>query len=288
MTYGGAVLAQNVMVDYNKNGKYKSEIRDNHASRYGGAICSLGNTYLDGTTLTYNTAYYKGGAIYCTNADIRRSTVSHNQAQESWGGGIYAENNVIIDGSTLSENFAQESGGAIAADTVTFKNGALFYENKANYGCGGAIWTLKITNSDVTGVTFCGNAAGEGMIEAGFMGEDYGCYGGALYIDEETQVTFNYCSFLGNYALEKGGAIFMDSTSSKLTLKNNVFAGNYVPTMCFGEGSCVYTYGKFEKICNNYWSENNPTSDNSELIEWRFLIPNKHHTDENPATSSPF
>lgn len=109
---------------------------------------------------------------------------------------------------------------------------------------------------------------------------DCKCYGGAIYIHGDNSVTFSNCTFFSNLAIGKCGAIYMNSGSSYLTLKNNHFYGNMATVD--DEGSCVYTYGHFKDISNNYWHGETPSSDNNLLIEHISIFPNKHHEDSNP------
>ena len=286
-TFGGAVYAQTVRVDSISNMvNGKSVFRGNRADYIGGAIYSEGNTYLNNTILTSNIAYEDGGAIHCGNAEVRKSTLSYNKAEDGSGGAIDADHNVKIDDCTFCGNHAADTAGAIYTESITFLSNAMFKENEAGYGCGGAIWTCEITNSEVSHISFCENSAGFSAGEG--LDDDSGCYGGAIFIAGEITVTFYQCQFFGNYARDKGGAIYMSDSDSCLSLKDNFFTGNFVPTEYSGEGSCVYTCGNFDKISHNFWNGNDPSSDNSQLIEYRFLIPNKHHSDENPAKSPPF
>ena len=58
--------------------------------------------------------------------------------------------------------------------------------------------------------------------------------GGAIYINKENRITFSQCVFVNNHCGNKGGAIYLDSSSSHLTLVNNIFASNSAK-----EGDCI-------------------------------------------------
>ena len=90
-------------------------------------------------------------------------------------------------------------------------------------------------------------------------------------------MTFSQCVFVNNHCNDEGGAIYLDSYSSHLTLSNNIFVSNSAGK----KGQVVYNYGKYDSIYENWWGGKNPSSDNDELIEWK-LISDDHHSDSNP------
>lgn len=83
-----------------------------------------------------------------------------------------------------------------------------------------------------------------------------------------------------NYCTGKGGAINLDSSSSHLTLINNLFMSNSANH----EGQTVFNSGYYDKVSNNWWGNQNPSSSNDQLVEWKFLPweSNVHHSDSSP------
>ena len=69
-----------------------SNLYQNHADVYGGAIGNYGTLAISTTTLDSNSAVTRGGGIYNYEGgqiDMKQSTLSRNTAQT--GGGIYSE-----------------------------------------------------------------------------------------------------------------------------------------------------------------------------------------------------
>ncbi len=100
-----------------------SQLYQNHASFYGGAIGNYGALNIMTTTLDSNTAVTRGGGIYDYEGgqlDIEQSTLSRNTS--TTGGGVYSEffihNNsgIVLTNSTLSGNSASKDGGGIYAE----------------------------------------------------------------------------------------------------------------------------------------------------------------------------
>ena len=280
--FGGAIYAGTVNVNpYETIVSFTTKFLNNYAEVDGGAIYSEGLTITNYCILEGNGAYNSGGAIFCGNSIVQNSRIISNHAKNGYGGGIYTLHNIKVDNCSFDFNQASESGGAINTNSITFtKTNSFFHENSAYYGAGGAIWTQEITNTEVSNMVFSCNGAGTKMSDSDYS-DDYGCNGGAIYIGDKNSVTFSGCTFSGNYAYNKGGAIYMDTRNSKISIKNNHFDGNHVGIE-EGEGSCIYTYGKYGTIYNNFWHGSKPTSDNDVLIEWIPLLPNKHHEDTDP------
>ena len=68
--------------------------------------------------------------------------------------------------------------------------------------------------------------------------------------NSENSVTFSKCIFINNHCGDEGGAIYLDSRSSHLTLKNNCFMGNIADD----EGQNVFNSGFYDNIEKNWWS----------------------------------
>jgi CSLREA domain-containing protein len=161
------------------------------ASITGGAgIFSQGTLTVDSSTLSSNTAAYKGGGLLtwagtATNTTVINSTVSLNTAKS--GGGLSNEgaaSTVDLRNSTLSSNTS--NGGA------THGGGGML-----NY-----LGIVKMTNSTVSGNLSTNTGGGI---------ENYG------------SVTLTNSTMTGNSATVNGGGIY---TESVVTTGNSLIAGN--------------------------------------------------------------
>ncbi len=100
-----------------------SNLHNNHADYYGGAIGNYGTLVISSTTLDANSASMRGGGLYDYEGGqvaIEQSTLSGNSAQS--GGGIYSELFIhnsaalTLTNSTLSGNTAVHDGAGLYAD----------------------------------------------------------------------------------------------------------------------------------------------------------------------------
>lgn len=164
-------------------------------------------TVLHGCIVADNSATANGGGIRNSGGatlDIRGCVISGNTAGSS-GGGIHNDNSTLmISTSTLSDNTAGESGGAILNDG-RMSTGILQIDrctlsgNVAAYA--GAIYNAARSNAAaiIESSTFSGNSAGG----TGAVYND-GAWGGFA------QLSFNACTFSGNYSGGGGGTIRND------------------------------------------------------------------------------
>lgn len=280
---GGAIycFGSNKEVKVNPNQMITSYdtffINNKAKNNKGGAIYCEGKVTTMNAVFKGNEALVDGGAIYSEkDVSTTHTLYESNKANGAtysrcWGGAIRAEGNVKVDRSNFTNNYAENSGGAIYADTVSFAySKSYFTGNTAYKASGGAIYANRI-ETGVNGVEFMNNRAG--VIS--------GDHGGAIYINSENNVIFSNCVFVKNSCSDKGGAIYLDSKYSHLSLTNNIFEDNTAK-----EGQSVYSRGYYDTIRNNYWSIN-PSKDNDQLIEWKAILSNVHHSDSSPMVSKP-
>ena len=247
---------------------------NNTAKDDGGAVYSEGDLNAVDTEFFQNRAKVDGGAIFSRkNVYINRCIFESNQATKPsgkcHGGAIRSKNEVTVDNCTFKNNFADKYGGAIYAESMKIiGNPSYFIENVINNGAGGAIYVGKFTCDTIKYATFRDNEAFSGSSD-----------GGAIYIDDKCTVTFEQCAFISNHCGDDGGAIFLDSSDSKLSLLNTLFIGNEAES----EGDTVFTKGTYGTIKDNFWGGVNPTRENNQLIEWMVLfIPNWHECADAP------
>lgn len=275
--YGGAIFSAGDTIikdDQNSRSFFINNVADDYD---GGAIYCEKNANINNAIFSNNKAYIDGGAIFCCdNAYVTHCLFDSNRAEGSIiyqceGGAIHCKDDLTVDNCTFKNNFAQDYGGAIYADTVALKATPSYFElNTACDNQGGAIWTNKF-REDVKYATFINNNAGQGAND-----DD-----GAIYIDDENWITFSQCVFVTNHCGDEGGAIYLDSQYSHLTLKNNIFLGNTAAN----EGQIVFNKGYYDAVTDNWWGDNLPNQYNDLLVEWKATIfqSNVHHADSHPV-----
>ncbi|WP_407432490.1 right-handed parallel beta-helix repeat-containing protein [Methanobrevibacter sp.] len=290
--HGGAIYTQSILY-YSDSPSSPSNIKNSYFENNdakdgdGGAIYINRKTSPesfkyhrgDFTERTFENCYFinnhaieDGGAIYANrDVNLKGCTFKDNKASGAkiarcYGGAIRSKGDVKIDNSSFLNNYAADYGGAIYADTITWISSySFFIGNTAGNNDGGAIYTNKFT-IDVKYGVFINNTV---------KSNDNG---GAIYINKENWITFSQCVFVNNHCGNKGGAIYLDSSSSHLILANDIFVSNSAK-----EGDTVYNSGKYDSIKNNWWGGKNPSSDNDQLVEWKMWPwSNIHHTDSNP------
>ena len=289
---GGAIYAKKI------NQNIENIIFDtNRANNGGGGAIYLNSkdsiqfincVFKDNIAIKYN-----GGAILSDGSGkttLKNCNFSDNKAQPSLGGGeaefvdykggaVYADNELEIDNCIFKENYALDCGGAVYANKGLRwgENPSIFIGNRLGsttadtiHRKGGAVYATKFI-TDAYNLVFINNT---------------GEYGGAVYIHNKNYLTFESCYFENNIGSAtkdttslngQGGAIYMDSSSSELTLKNNIFINNRAK-----EGQAIYNCGEYKTIENNYWGTNNPDFETDLIIEWHRFTKNDKHKDSSP------
>ena len=263
--YGGAIYAKSVYITS------KSFFINNTADDDdGGAIYADDSVNIVDSIFSGNSAKVDGGAIYAKgNVNLKNAVFENNKAEgakssKCYGGAIRSEKDVKIDNCSFFKNHAENYGGAIYADTITWVNNlpSYFIGNYAEKNSGGAIYTNKFTTDPKYGV-FINNTVKSNND------------GGAIYINRENHLLISQCYFENNRCGDEGGAIYLDSTSSTLSLKYNIFVGNGAGK----KGNIVYNKGKYNKIHNNWYGKNVFVFSN-ELVEYNFWGSDINHQDD--------
>lgn len=172
----------------------------------------------------------QGGAIVNINGGQMRvgvaSVFRHNEALD--GGAIYVgTGSVITIGNTIFISNTAGYGGAIESHGQTAINYAVFRDNLASIGDGGAIWVLE-GDTDITYTTIANN-------QSTTTGGGISCYGNALSVINST-ISDNRAGLSGS--TQHGGGIY--SGCSILNLTNSTLSGNQAPA---GGGGGVYATG---------------------------------------------
>ncbi len=270
---------------------------------YGGAVYANGGesgannsitASLTGCIFKSNSAY-DGGALMLTGVSIKIKSCSFefNLAPANFGGGyggaIHSWNCIVIiqNNTIFNNNSAASGGGAICnddGDNMTI-NGGSFTNNTSTgntplaYGNGGAIFTLwddkpqssltlNNTYLTITGTTFIGNTAPNGVKGGGAIRElgsnlnlvdciftnNEASNGGAIYTENGLIETNSI--FKNNTATDYGGAIY-NSLNASLTVKFSQIIGNTAKT-----GSAIYNLNGTVDAMLNWWGSNNNPSGN--------------------------
>ena len=252
---------------------------NNHAKFSGGAIITSEPLNIINCTFVSNKANGEkggwggwGGAVYghSTTINIKNCIFQDNYANREGGGGaIFTPNNdnsdIIIDNCTFLNNYANYRGGAINGHSVTWVDSPSYFIGNQGNG-GGAIYTRKF-NTDVKYGVFINNTVKSSSYD-----------GGAIYIFSENHVTFSQCYFENNHCGDEGGAIYLDSYSSHLSLRDNVFIDNSAGS----KGQIVYNCGYYDDEIKNNWYGTNNFDFTNQFKECHWYG-DEDHADSNPA-----
>ncbi len=222
--------AVNVIFE-NNDGSYTGS----YSNIYGGALYSNGgNTIIESSTFRDNTATY-GGAVYVTGGSLTvvNSIFESNYANK-YGGAIAGEanSNIIINDTDFTKCY-----------TINNAGGALYVRNsvlnikKSNFtSCnatlGGAICDLE-SNSVLDSIIANNNVAnyqggavykmyGTMEIKSSSFSDNKASSGGALFLDNSSDISVKLSKFISNQAAYEGGAVF-----TILNIKEDVSSNTY-------------------------------------------------------------
>lgn len=226
----------------------------NNSGEYGGAIYMDGG-YLDVINSNFldNYAYNYGGAIACeysSQVTISKSKFVNSTSLNDAGGAIYSKSSKLtVDHVNITDSKAT-FGGAIAAlsstvslDEVLGKNNVATYE-------GGAIYQMYGT-STIRNSNFINNSA---------------CNGGALFIDNTTNMIQYQNTFINNTASNVGGAFYslfnaksrisLNEYYNNVALNENDFYETSSISLDIGDGNYIMYKNNFtyEGIIPDYYS----------------------------------
>ncbi len=201
----------------------------NSAGESGGAayITSAGLlTFNASSEFTENTSTKTGGAIYVVSENTVlkfNATASFSKnAATTKGGAVYATTGsltVFNANVTFTENTSKKGGGALYATGATlkhdegFQNVLLTFSSNSSAGNGGAMYADEAASITLASITATENSS-------------TGSYGGGfIYITGAAVMTVDNLTATGNTAL-KGGAIYITTTDTSLTVNAGSFSGN--------------------------------------------------------------
>jgi predicted outer membrane repeat protein len=222
---GGAIATYNASTPITITG---STITNNTASYRGGAInITAGLTLID-STVANNTATNNGGGVYASSGvvSIINSTLDANSSNRN-GGGIYINGgDLTLDNSTLSSNTATKDGGGIRSSVpVMIQNGTLVTGNHA-LDDGGGIYNAwdSVTVTDSTISLNIADDLGGGLAAFGDLitltnttiSSNQARLGGGMF-NSGSDVTLSNCQVSGNTSTVHGGGIFHNYGSLAVT-----------------------------------------------------------------------
>ena len=274
--YGGAAayIYQGIVTVIN------SYFSNNIVGGTGGAIHVItGQLNIDSSNFYNNRANGTGGTVYVSGGDLNvTNTYFTNSTAISNGGALHVfSGEVTISKSHFTNNSASNLGGAaiyIREGEMAIINSS-FANNNGNTGnlCG-AVCTDNGRGLHIFGSNFSdNNVAASG-----------GLSGGALYVDNNENVSIINCYFsnntasLGNY---NGGAICVNRGDSEVTISNSYFIDNNVATGSNYSGNAIYMHNGGMRVVNNSFCNMKLESDyihvssgNITVINNRFMIIN--------------
>ena len=228
---------------------YGGRFLNNRATQSGGVFYSpntapshlhIGTSIDNGTPVVFqgNTAVNYGGVIYASalNATVIHGNTSfiENKAEQKQGGAISSYGLLTARDVLFRGNVAKNHGGAMyianSSSTYltrlhTFEN-CTFEENQATLG--GAL-SLYASSSDLenggkavlTNCTFTANSA------ASPTSATTASYGGAIYMERQSELTMTDTTFTQNIARTEGGALYA-AGESVITANGCAFTENTV------------------------------------------------------------
>lgn len=218
----------------NNQGSYKGS----YGNVFGGAVySSAGNVLIDSSTFRNNNATY-GGAIYTTNTNLK------------------------VVNSNFENNHAYKYGGAIASesDSVLTVINSIFNKCYTLTNAGGAIYSkessLNVRKSNFTscnatfGAVIC-DLKSDSNIDSIFASNNFADYHGGAVYKMYGKINITSSSFDSNKALS-GGAVFIDNSSEVLIIssKFNANTAEY-------DGGAIYTIlNEKESVVSNIYTNN--------------------------------
>jgi fibronectin-binding autotransporter adhesin len=190
-----------------------------------GGLLVLRRTVVTGNLAEANVlvgALAEGGGIYSSGGVVRliHSALRKNTARgiagtgaSAYGGGIIHGGNLVVDHSTVSGNRARAE--ASAASGALAGGGGIFAMNG----------TIAVTSSKVNGNVATASGAGAATYAQGYAG-GIEVTGATLFTLAKSTVSKNQAlsDLVGGTSTAQGAGL--DASSSKIAIRNTVFAGN--------------------------------------------------------------
>ena len=296
---GGHNKGGGIIIDESSPTIVNCIIEDNNASKFGGGIYLIhSSSLIDSCSIRNNNANNKGGGLYIRDAApiIKNCTIEENYSNSN-GSGIYYQNNedteMLIENCEINSNESELKGGGIYIDegypTVVLTT---FINNSANEG--GAIYVVgddfqEEKKLHIQRCIFSNNIANLGG--ASFLQNKARCYfenciitnnesnssvlgGGGIFVDNSNLI-IDHCTFSKNIAVKKGGALYIQSTSTNILVEinNSILWGNISGTdnneiySEFFDGVFNMNYNHLQKELTQIEIQKNNRNENPMFIE---------------------
>ncbi len=236
-------------------------VTKNSCAAYGGGICADGTVTLSNCTIATNTGKHggginvnhsgktstftdvtfngnrstvQGGAVYQWKGtiEITRGSVVHNESDDC--GGIFVKddsNKLIATGTLFDDNRSTRHSGGAIVNYRTLQLKDCTFTNNRAYNNGGAIWN-------------CGSTCNT-TIEGGTFSKNNALEkGGAIYLETGAKVSIDGGTYTQNYAERYGGGIHIATNAKDMGVKG---APVVKDNKTGGTGSNVYI-GKGRKL----------------------------------------
>ncbi len=288
--WGDAFGGFEIPADLTVNGN--GAVIDNSANNNSIAFATINgnNASLDGFTFVQFTGNNAGAVV--VSAGLTGWTISNcNFDHSDWAGdGLVVNQGSGATGTIVGCNFYGHIQSTGSAMTVNGPGGSLDILN-STYSCnsrivaGGAVRILGSANVNFEGCTFDGNetnSASGGAISieensiTTFSNTIFTCNmaiinveddGGAMHIVEGSDVTLNQCTFKGNEASDKGGAIHASGASASpitLNINSSSFEENKAIT-ALSTGGAIYLNDTNAAINGSFFTLNEVTGEGGAL-----------------------
>ena len=211
-------------------------VTKNSCAAYGGGICADGTVTLSNCTIATNTGKHggginvnhsgktstftdvtfngntstvQGGAVYQWKGtiEITRGSVVHNESDDC--GGIFVKddsNKLIATGTLFDDNRSTRHSGGAIVNYRTLQLKDCTFTNNRAYNNGGAIWN-------------CGGTCNT-TIEGGTFSKNNALEkGGAIYLETGATVSIDGGTYTQNYAERYGGGIHIATNANDMRVK---------------------------------------------------------------------
>lgn len=220
---GGAFMNEGTLTISN------ATVASNTSDGDGAAIANSSTLTIDTVEFSANAAVGSGGAIYndsVGNLTLAATTISNNTAGVDGGGIANTSSGRLTFGtSTLDSNIAGARGGGLfhsSAITAAITESTISNNSAANGGGIGAVGSVQMTNSTVSGNSATVNGGG---------------------INNGDDSTYLNVTIVNNTAAANGGGVFNASIFGPARLKNTIVARNAGATGADIDGSGFISQG---------------------------------------------
>ena len=220
------------------------------------------NNCADSYTTNGAAVFSQNGSIKIAGGEIKNNSNAHDN---NTGGAIYLKNGTFtMTSGKFEENSSYSSGGALYLDACTNVSitGGSFVSNKiaksTKEGSGAAIYSNGVIA--LNNVTFTENST---------TNENTLSRGGAIFLNNSTtSSTIQNCTFTSNSSYQHGGAIYLGATGD-VTIQNCTFDGNSATNSTARGGAvCVGNTGGTVNVIGGTFGTNTANSVEEDIAHY--------------------